>query len=390
MTTRATSDDTQVRRPTRYTVDIEVDQIARDQLDEVLIRSGLHPLSVVAHNGGAAAVIDGGSETGLARVRRLARDQFGAALVRCDDQVLAGHLGGKLATRATHRLTTHEDLAIAYTPGVGRVVELIHADPDLARFYTARNNTVAIVTDGTAVLGLGDRGPLAALPVMEGKAVLFSELAGLNAYPLCLATTDIDEIVDTVVRLAPSFGAVDLEDIAAPRCFEVEARLRARLDLPVLHDDQHGTAVVVLAGILNALRIVDRPLADVRIVVAGPGAAGVAVTEFLLAAGATDVTVWTRAGILHADDDTLPANNRTLARHTNPRLLLTGDLAVAVRDAHVFIGLSGPDILTRAHVETMAPDPIVFALANPAPEIDPDTIADLAAVTATGRSDHPN
>ncbi len=329
-------------------------------------------------------------EVSLKRAEVDVRDYFGGRLRQCVDRVLAAHRGGKLRSVAAVSLNTADDLALAYTPGVGRISSLIAQDPSLASQYTARDNTVAIVTDGTAVLGLGDLGPAAALPVMEGKAALFDRLAGINAVPLCLATTDVDAIVATVEAVAPSFGAINLEDIAAPRCFEIEARLRESLDIPVLHDDQHGTAVVVLAALLNALRVVDKPLRSARITVSGAGAAGTAITLALLDAGARDVTVWAPVGILHPSlDPVLPAHKRDLARRTNPRGI-TGGLRDALVGADVFIGVSGPDLLDVDDVKAMADDPILFGLANPVPEFDPRVMVDHAAVVATGRSDWPN
>ncbi|HEU5043112.1 MAG TPA: NADP-dependent malic enzyme [Nocardioidaceae bacterium] len=305
------------------------------------------------------------------------------------DPVFALHAGGKLAVAATVPLEGAADLSLAYTPGVARVCEAIADDPGLADDLTWVSNTVAVVTDGTAVLGLGDIGPRAAMPVMEGKAVLFKEFGGVDAVPICLDTTDPDEIVETVVRLAPSFGGVNLEDIAAPRCFEIERRLQDRLDIPVFHDDQHGTAVVVLAALSNALVLTGRDLDSCRIVVSGAGAAGVAVTRMLLAAGARDVAVVDRRGVLSSGRGDLTPVKLSLARDTADTTGRRGDLADALSGADVFIGVSG-GIVDEAVVARMAPDAIVFGLANPNPEVHPDIAHRYARVVATGRSDYPN
>ncbi|HET7355414.1 MAG TPA: NADP-dependent malic enzyme [Nocardioidaceae bacterium] len=305
------------------------------------------------------------------------------------DPVFALHAGGKLAVAATVPLEGADDLSLAYTPGVARVCEAIADDPDAADDYTWTSNTVAVVTDGTAVLGLGDIGPRAAMPVMEGKAVLFKKFGGVDAVPICLDTTDPDEIVETVVRLAPSFGGVNLEDISAPRCFEIERRLKDRLDIPVFHDDQHGTAVVVLAALRNALVLTGRALGTSRIVVSGAGAAGIAVTRMLLAAGARDVAVVDRRGVLSSGRGDLTPVKLSLARDTADATGRRGDLADALAGADVFIGVSG-GVVDEAVVARMAPDAIVFGLANPNPEVHPDIAHRYARVVATGRSDYPN
>ena len=305
------------------------------------------------------------------------------------DPVFALHAGGKMAVATTVPLEGAADLSLAYTPGVARVCEAIADDPALADDLTWVSNTVAVVTDGTAVLGLGDIGPRAAMPVMEGKAVLFKEFGGVDAVPICLDTTDPDEIVETVVRLAPSFGGVNLEDISAPRCFEIERRLKDRLDIPVFHDDQHGTAVVVLAALRNALVLTGRDLGSSRIVVSGAGAAGVAVTRMLLAAGARDVAVVDRRGVLSSRRGDLPPVKLSLAQDTADTTGRRGDLADALSGADVFIGVSG-GIIDEASVARMAPDAIVFGLANPNPEVHPDIAHRYARVVATGRSDYPN
>ncbi|MFP5334949.1 MAG: NADP-dependent malic enzyme [Actinomycetes bacterium] len=305
-----------------------------------------------------------------------------------DAPVFALHRGGKLEVVPRSPLRDRRDLSLAYTPGVAEVSRVIAADPSLVDAYTGRANTVAVVSDGTAVLGLGDVGPRAAMPVMEGKALLFKHFAGVDAVPLCLDTTDVDEIVDTVARLAPTFGGVNLEDISAPRCFEVERRLQERLDLPVFHDDQHGTAIVVLAGLTNAATVVGKELAGLRVVVSGAGAAGVAVAAILRRAGVLDVVVCDSRGVVEPGRADLADHKRRLAATTNPRRL-TGTLAAALQGADVFIGVSGGTVPESA-VAAMADDAVVLALANPDPEVAPDVAARHAAVVGTGRSDHPN
>ncbi len=313
----------------------------------------------------------------------------GATVRRVSDRTFLLHLGGKLRVQSKVPLRTRDDLSMAYTPGVARVCLAIAANPDDARRLTIKRNTVAVVTDGSAVLGLGNLGAAAAMPVMEGKAVLFREFGGVDAWPVCLDTQDTDEIVRTVQVLAPAYGGINLEDIAAPRCFEVERRLRETLDIPVFHDDQHGTAIVVLAALTNGLRVVGKRLEDVRIVLNGVGAAGSAVLRMLLAEGARHVLACDRQGILHRDDPSLDASMRWAAEHTN-RAGRRGSLHDALPGADVFIGLSAPNLLTGADVKGMADGAIVFALANPDPEIDPATAREHAAVVATGRSDEPN
>ena len=300
------------------------------------------------------------------------------------------HRGGKIETGLRTPLNDRDDLSRAYTPGVADVCLAIAEDPALGYEYTQKSSTVAIVTDGTAVLGLGDIGPLAALPVMEGKAMLFKHFGGVNAVPICLDTTDVDEIVETVARLAPAYGGVNLEDIAAPRCFEIEDRLRARLDIPVFHDDQHGTAIVALAALRNAALVVGKDLASLRVVVVGAGAAGTAVTRILLGAGIADIVVADSKGVLDEDTRTdMSGVKADLAHDTNPRHV-HDDVAGALRGADVLIGVSGPHSIPDEAIETMARDAIVFALANPVPEVDPARASKVAAVVATGRSDLPN
>jgi malate dehydrogenase (oxaloacetate-decarboxylating) len=305
-----------------------------------------------------------------------------------DSPVFRVHDGGKLRITSTLPLVDRDSLSLAYTPGVAEVCMAIAADQALARRYTWRSRLVAIVSDGTAVLGLGNIGPLAALPVMEGKAALFSEFAGLNAVPIVLSTTDPDEIVHTVERLAPSFGGINLEDISAPRCFEIEERLRDRLDIPVFHDAQHGTAIVVLAALRNAARVTGRSLSDLRVVVSGAGAAGVACTKILLAAGIGDIAVADSRGILHTDRGELTPVKAELAAATN-RSGLRGSLDDAMTGADVFLGVSAGAV-PETTVARMAPHSIVFALANPDPEVVPEIAHRYAAVVATGRSDFPN
>ncbi len=305
------------------------------------------------------------------------------------DPVFDLHVGGKMETVPTVALGGRDDLSLAYTPGVALVCEAIAADPGLTQHYTWVPNTVAVVTDGTAVLGLGDIGPAAAMPVMEGKAVLFKQFGGVDAVPICLATTDADEIVETVVRLAPSFGGINLEDISAPRCFEIEERLKERLDIPVFHDDQHGTAVVALAALTNALRLTGRNPESTRVVISGAGAAGVAVARILLEAGIKDLAVIDRKGVLHSGRGDLTPVKRALAVDTADRFGRSGLLADALVGADVFIGVSGGTV-PEEQVASMAAEAIVFGLANPTPEVHPDVARRHARVVATGRSDFPN
>ena len=304
------------------------------------------------------------------------------------DPVFRAHEGGKLGVHATQPLRDRADLALLYTPGVADVSRVIAVDPTLAARYTARANTVAVVTDGTAVLGLGDIGPLAALPVMEGKAVLFKHFGDVDAVPVCMESGTVEELVDAIARIAPTYGGINLEDISAPRCFEIERLLQERLDIPVFHDDQHGTAIVVLAGLLNAATVVGRSLESLRVVVSGAGAAGVAVTKLLARAGVADIVVCDSRGIIAPDRDDLADHKRRLAATTNPRGL-SGGLSDALTGADVFVGVSGGQV-PEEDVARMAPDAIIFALANPTPEVHPDVAARYAAVVATGRSDFPN
>lgn len=315
--------------------------------------------------------------------------QPGTRVHKVSDRTFLLHIGGKLEISSKVPLRTRDDLSMAYTPGVARVCTAIFEHPEDVRRLTMKRNTVAIVTDGSAVLGLGNIGPSAALPVMEGKAILFKHFAGVDAWPVCLDTQDTDEIVRTIELLAPAYGGINLEDIAAPRCFEVEARLQKLLDIPVFHDDQHGTAIVVLAALTNALAVVGKRLSTVKIVVAGAGAAGVAVTKILQAEGAHNITTCDRQGVLSDERADLDPSKAWLAQHTHPRPRV-GTLLDALTDADVFIGVSGPDLFTPNDIRRMAVDPIVFALANPDPEVNPAGAWEFAAVVATGRSDEPN
>jgi malate dehydrogenase (oxaloacetate-decarboxylating) len=304
------------------------------------------------------------------------------------DPVFAMHRGGKIGVRPTVDVPDRAALAMAYTPGVARVCSAIADQPELAGEYTWTGNTVAVVSDGTAVLGLGDIGPAAAMPVMEGKALLFKRFAGINAVPVCIACTDVDEVVRTVAALAPSFGGINLEDISAPRCFEIEDRLRAMLDIPVFHDDQHGTAIVTLAALRGAARVVGKDLGDLRVVVCGAGASGIAVSKILLSAGVGDIAVADSKGLIYDGRDGLNPVKAALAKVTNAAGL-AGSPEAALRGADVFIGLSGSTLAEEA-IARMAPGAIAFLLSNPDPEIHPDVARRHVAVVATGRSDFPN
>ncbi|WP_274709492.1 NAD(P)-dependent malic enzyme [Streptomyces tubbatahanensis] len=304
------------------------------------------------------------------------------------DPAFALHRGGKMAVQATVPVRDADDLSLAYTPGVAKVCSAIAEQPELVDDYTWKSQVVAVVTDGSAVLGLGDIGPKASLPVMEGKAILFKQFGGVEAVPIALDTQDTDEIVETVVRLAPSFGGVNLEDIAAPRCFEIETRLKEKLDIPVFHDDQHGTAIVTLAALRNAAKLSGRALGQLRAVISGAGAAGVAIAKILIEAGIGDVAVCDRKGVVSGDREDLTAVKRELAGFTN-KAGLTGSLENALAGADVFIGVSGGTVPEEA-VAAMAEDAFVFAMANPNPEVHPDVARKYASVVATGRSDYPN
>jgi malate dehydrogenase (oxaloacetate-decarboxylating) len=313
----------------------------------------------------------------------------GAEVVHVSDRTFLMHLGGKIEIRPKHAVRTRDDLSMAYTPGVARVSQAIADDPQKDWSLTTKQHMLAVVTDGSAVLGLGDIGPAAALPVMEGKAMLFKEFGQVDAFPICLDTQDVDEIVAAVRAIAPGFGGINLEDISAPRCFEVEERLRGELDIPVFHDDQHGTAIVVLAALLNALRVVGKRLEDVKIVTTGCGAAGTAVTKILLGAGARRIVGCDEAGALYRGRPGLTSAKQEYAELTNPDDE-RGSADEVLAEADVFIGVSVPGAVTRDGIARMAEGAIVFAMANPRPEVDPEEIEDLATVIATGRSDYPN
>ncbi|KDN85203.1 NAD-dependent malic enzyme [Kitasatospora cheerisanensis] len=313
----------------------------------------------------------------------------GVSIGKVSDRTFLMHLGGKIEMSSKLPIRNRDDLSMIYTPGVARVCMAIAENPEDARRLTIKRNSVAVVTDGSAVLGLGNIGPKAALPVMEGKAALFKRFAGIDAWPLCLDTQDADEIVAIVKAIAPGFAGINLEDISAPRCFEIEARLREALDIPVFHDDQHGTAIVVLAALTNALKVVGKEIGDIRVVMSGAGAAGTAILKLLMAAGVAHATVADVQGVVHLGRGDLNENLRWIAENTN-RSGRTGTLKEAVADADVFIGVSAPNVLDGDDLATMAEDAIVFALANPDPEVDPAVARQTAAVVATGRSDFPN
>jgi len=311
-------------------------------------------------------------------------------VIHVSDRVFLAHLGGKIAIQNKLPLTTREMLSMAYTPGVARVSMAIAEDKNKVWQLTIKGNSVAVVSDGTAVLGLGDIGPEGAMPVMEGKAMLFKEFANIDAYPLCLNTKKTEEIIDIVAACSVGFGGINLEDISAPRCFEIEQKLQKRLDIPVFHDDQHGTAIVVLAALLNSLRLTKQKMSQLKIVIAGAGAAGTAITKMLLSAGAKEILICDRKGIIEQSRAAdLNEAKLWLAKKTNPRQL-KGSLEEALKGANVLIGVSGPNLLGAKEIKRMAANPIVFALANPIPEIMPEEAAEKAFIVATGRSDYPN
>lgn len=313
----------------------------------------------------------------------------GVRVHHVSDRVFLLHLGGKINIQNKVPVDTRDTLSMAYTPGVGRVCEDIAKNKDKVRSLTIKQNSVAVVTDGSAVLGLGNIGPEAAMPVMEGKAMLYKEFADIDAYPICLDTQEVDEIVKAVKWMTPGFGGINLEDIGAPRCFEVERRLKEELDIPVFHDDQHGTAIVTLAATINALKVTGKKLEDLRIAIIGAGAAGMAITRILINAGAEDIIVCNSGGVVNSTRDDLDDSLSWIAKHTNPDDE-SGDLMDATAGADLLIGVSGPGVVPREAVEAMADDPIVFALANPVPEIMPEEIQSIARIIATGRSDYPN
>jgi len=314
----------------------------------------------------------------------------GIKVVHVSDRTFLMHLGGKIEIKGKIPVKTRDDLSMAYTPGVARVCMAIHHEPDKAYTLTTKGNTVAVVSDGTAVLGLGDIGPNGAAPVMEGKALIFKEFAGVDAWPICLATKDVDEIVTIVKAISPVFGGINLEDISAPRCFEIEERLQKALDIPVFHDDQHGTAVVVLAALLNALKVVKKRLGDARIVITGAGASGIATAKLLMKEGAKHIIGCDRAGAIYAGrTENMNSMKEWFAKHTNPRKA-RGTAGEALAGADVFIGLSGPGVVSLKDIKAMNRNPIVFAMANPVPEIQPEEAGPFVRVMATGRSDYPN
>ena len=328
-------------------------------------------------------------EEHLHRIAEAVRALDGVDVLRVSDRTFLMHLGGKIEIRSKVPLKTRDDLSMAYTPGVARISEAVADDPESAWNLTIKQNTVAVVSDGSAVLGLGDIGPEGAMPVMEGKALLFKEFGGVDAWPICLATKDPDEIVAVCKAIAPGFGGINLEDISSPRCFEIESRLQAELDIPVFHDDQHGTAIVVLAALVNALEVVGKRLEDVTIVTTGVGAAGVATTDALIAAGARRIIGCDQDGAIYRGRPLLAPHKEAYAERTNPDgLRCSSDQAL--EGADVFIGLSVPGAVTPEGVRRMADGAIVFAMANPVPEVEPELIHDVAAVVATGRSDYPN
>ena len=330
------------------------------------------------------------SETHDQQIVKSLDDIDGVEVTNISDRTFLMHLGGKIEIASKMPLKTRADLSMAYTPGVARVCEAIHKDPEKVFNLTIKKNTVAVVSDGTAVLGLGDIGPAAAMPVMEGKCQLFKEFGGVDAFPICISTKDPHEIVNTIKRISVAFGGINLEDISAPRCFEIEERLKEELDIPVFHDDQHGTAVVVLAALINALKIVGKRMEDIKVVVNGIGAAGVACSKLVMAAGVKNIVGCDRTGILYEGrKDNMNWVKDWFARNTNPDNE-QGTVHEALKGADVFFGLSAPGLLTADDLKTMAKDPIVFAMANPIPEIMPEDAVGIAAVMATGRSDYPN
>lgn len=348
----------------------------------------------VAHSGGARLTVDLTCDTRDSGHRRqlasLLQSTEGVQVLAVSDATFLAHVGGKLEVAPKSPIRNRDDLSRVYTPGVARVCTAIHDEPSKAFSLTVKKNTVAVVTDGTAVLGLGDIGPEAAMPVMEGKACLFKQFGGVDAWPVALDTKDTDEIVNIVKAIAPAYGGINLEDISAPRCFEIEERLRNELDIPVFHDDQHGTAIVTLAALLNALKLVGKDISDIRIVVSGVGAAGSAIIKLLLAQGARDIVGYGRSGALVSDEvEGMHPARRWLAEHTNPRKV-RGSLKDGLRGADVFIGVSHGGILSGEDIAQMAEDAIVFAMANPTPEVDPMEASKYAKIVATGRSDFPN
>ncbi|MEG6520505.1 NAD-dependent malic enzyme [Desulfotomaculum sp. 1211_IL3151] len=362
-------------------------------------------LSIIASEGGSLGAIDLVSATPSHTTRELMirledkshLDTMLATLkefpfvqiIHVADRVFTRHLGGKIEINAKRPVQNWEDLSLVYTPGVALISETLAKEPDMAYSLTMKGNTVAIVTDGSAILGLGNLGPTAALPVMEGKSVLFKQFANVDAVPICLDVHEPQQIIDAVVALAPAFGGINLEDIAAPKCFEIEEKLNELLDIPVFHDDQRGTATVALAGLINALKVVGKRLAEVKVVLSGAGAAGMAICKMLKVAGVSDIIVCDRNGALARDVPNKQPAKIWLAENTNEECI-HGSLKEVIKDADVFIGVSGPGLLSREDILNMSEKPIVFALANPEPEIEPEKIYDISGVIATGRSDYPN
>lgn len=334
--------------------------------------------------------VNAASETHDQQIVESLDDIDGVEVVNVSDRTFLMHLGGKIETVSKIPLKTRSDLSMAYTPGVARVCEAIHKDPEKVFNLTIKKNTVAVVSDGTAVLGLGDIGPAAAMPVMEGKCQLFKEFGGVDAFPICLSTKDPHEIVQTIKRISVAFGGINLEDISAPRCFEIEERLKEELDIPVFHDDQHGTAVVVLAALINALKIVGKKIEDIKVVVNGVGAAGVACSKIVMAAGVKNIVGCDQTGALYAGrTENMNWVKDWYARNTNPERE-TGSIHDVIKGADVFFGLSVPGVIDESDLKAMSKDPIVFAMANPIPEIMPEDAAGHVTVMATGRSDYPN
>ena len=350
-------------------------------VDLVDVRKGLITRDITVNAGN-----DEHAERIVARVQSLE----GVEVLNTSDRTFLLHLGGKIEVRSKVPVKTRDDLSMAYTPGVARVCRAIHADPDAAFALTIRRNMVAVVTDGSAVLGLGNIGPTAALPVMEGKALLFKEFAGVDAFPICLATQEVDKIIETCIYLAPTFGGINLEDISSPRCVEIEEKLIPQVDIPVFHDDQHGTAVVTLAALTNSLKLVGKKLDEIRVTINGAGAAGMAIAKLLQSVGVGQIVLCDREGAIYRGRPMhMNVVKQWLAENTNPDRI-TGSLSDATAGADVFIGVSAPDVLTADDVKRMAGDAIVFAMANPDPEITPEEADPYVTVMATGRSDYPN
>lgn len=335
-------------------------------------------------------VVNASDQEMLQKILNVVKQIGGIKLLNVADRTFLAHAGGKMEIKSKIPLATRDDLSMAYTPGVARICNAIHQNPERAYDLTIKKNTVAVVTDGTAVLGLGDIGPKAAMPVMEGKALLFKTFGGVDAFPICLDTKVPDEIVETVIRIAPGFGGINLEDISAPRCFEIERRLKEALEIPVFHDDQHGTAVVILAGLKNALKLAGKEMKDILVVINGLGAAGMAAINLMTAAGVAKIIGCDRSGILYRGrkENMNPVKEEVAAR-TNPDMV-RGDLAQALKGADVFLGLSEGNLLHAKEIKRMAKDPIVFAMANPVPEALPEEVGKYVRVMATGRSDYPN